>query len=92
MLKEIISKFFVNNLFLYLHYKTKLKLLKYNKSLQKAQNIDILHYKNFSNKFIEYKGDGKLLEINGDGKIIFEEEYSNNKRNGKGKEYNSLLA
>ena len=90
MLEEIRSKYFVNNLFLYLHHKTRLNLLKYNKTLQKSENIDIFHYKNFSNKFIEHIDNGKVLEINRDGKIIFEGEYSNNKRNGKGKEYDGL--
>ena len=53
MLKKIKSTYFIKNLFLYVLEKKKLKLVKYNKSLQK--NIDkVLLILNFSQENILY--------------------------------------
>ena len=86
MLDNIKSKFFYKNIFSYLTNRLKLDIIKYNKKLQKL--IDIL-FINFG-KYI-------VLEPNSIGKeyyfsndiLIFEGEYLNGKRNGKGKEYNN---
>ena len=37
------------------------------------------------------KGKGFIREYNLEGKLIFEDEYFNGKRNGKGKEYNGEI-
>ena len=66
----------------------KLKTVKYNKNYQNLLNIQLINYKIFSGKYIEYKSDGKAKEYDSyDGHLIYEGEYLNGKRNGKGKEY-----
>jgi len=54
MLKKIKSTYFIKNLFLYVLEKKKLKLVKYNKSLQKNIDISIINFKFFSGKYIIY--------------------------------------
>ena len=73
-----------------LDIKTKLKICKYNKSLQNLLNIKLLYYKILSGKYIKYEANGivKEYDILND-ELIFEGEYSRGKRNGKGKEYNN---
>ena len=88
MLKNIKSLYFIKLIFLYLDEPQKLKLIKYNKNLQKNINISIINYKYLKGKFIEYssKGIGKEYYYYGDNKIlIYEGEFSNGQRNGKGK-------
>ena len=69
--------------------KIKLKIIKYNKKLQKINEINFKNYKFFRWRYIVYE-----TKINGkeyDGfteKLIYEGKYLNGKRNGKGKEYN----
>ena len=92
MLKSIKSTYFTKILFLYLEEKQKLKLVKYNKSLQKIFDINIINYKYFSRKYIIYETNriGKeyyRLFSTDDDFLIFEGEYLNGQRNGKGKEY-----
>ena len=75
-------------IFSFLSEKTKLNIIKYNKKYQKKFGINIENYKNIS---------GKILKINNNGigrifdsyenKILFEGKYINNKKNGKGKEF-----
>jgi antitoxin component YwqK of YwqJK toxin-antitoxin module len=79
ILKEILS---------YLNENKKLEIILYNKQLQKRIEVDINDYKNISKRY-------KFEESNGCGKeyikdteiIIFDGNYLNGKRNGKGKEY-----
>ena len=76
-------------IFSFIFDKRKLELAKYNKKLQNAIDINIMHYKIFSKRYIIYeeKGKGKEYEFETDN-LIYEGEYLNGKRNGKGKEYN----
>ena len=82
------SQYTIINIFLKIDKKQKLRLLNYNKELQKLLDININDYKNMSGKY-------KIGEKNGLGKeyilhttkLIFEGEYLNGKKNGKGKEY-----
>ena len=67
--------------------KQKLKLIKYNKSLQENININIINYKIFSGTYIIYENNGKGRECDYDGHLLYEGEYLNRKRKGKGKEY-----
>ena len=68
--------------------KQKLRLINYNKELQKLLDININDYQNMSRKY-------KIVEKNGKGKeyilhtfrLIFEREYVNGKKNEKGREY-----
>jgi len=88
MLENIKSSFFKKILFSMIIHKVKLQLIKYNKSFQKLVNIDIIDYKIFSGKYIVYKEKnvGKEYNIN-NSELIYEGEYKNGERNGKGKEY-----
>ena len=68
--------------------KKKLELIKYNKSFQNKININLINYQCFSGKYIIYESKDIVKEYNGfDDSLIFEGEYLNGKRNGKGKEY-----
>ena len=87
MYKMIKSRFINQKIFIHLYDAKLLKLIKYNKTLQKKLNISLCNYKIFTGKYIEYdiKGNGK--EYNYYGELAYEGEYSNGERNGKGKEY-----
>ena len=66
----------------------KLKLIKYNKSLQKIFDINIINFKYFSRKYIIYESNGIGKEYFGyDNQLIYEGGFLNGERNGKGKEY-----
>ena len=80
------SKYILCLIFSYTGEKIKFDMIKYNKHYQKLFSIDIKDYKKLSGKL-------KIGGIDGYGKeyqsynLIFEGEYKNKKRNGKGKEY-----
>ena len=65
-----------------------MKLVKYNKSLQNKLNVTLFNYKELSRRFIEYedKRKGKEYNVYND-KLLYEGEFLNGIRNGKGKEY-----
>ena len=87
-LKDIKSIYIIKTIFSFLHEKQKLKMIVYNKELQKKLLICIGDYKYITSIY-------KIGEKNGKGKeyiyktniLIFEGEYLNGRRNGKGKEY-----
>ena len=88
MLKNIKSSYFIKLIYTFVHETQKLKLVRYNKSIQKNLNISIINYKFFSGRYIIYESNGFGKEYNGyDDTLIFEGEYLNGQRNGKGKEY-----
>ena len=88
MLNNIKSLYFIKFIFVYIVEKKKLKLVKYNKSFQKNLNINLINYKFISGRYIIYESSKIGKEYNGeDGRLIFEGEYLNGARNGKGKEY-----
>jgi len=87
--KNIKSIYFVKLIFSYFNEKTKLEIIKYNKTLQNIIDIKLTNYMFLSQSYIIYETNGKGKEYNGkDDSLIFEGEYLNGKRNGKGKEYN----
>ena len=89
MLINIKSSFISKRLFYNLDKKRKLKIVKYNKKLQNKINLDIIDYKSFSGRYIEYETKIKGKEFNIKNNIlIYEGGYLNGERNGKGKEYN----
>ena len=94
MLKNIISIYFNQLLFSHLQEKIKLKVLKYNKSLQNSINISLPNYKLFTKKFIIYetKEKTKGKEYNIYANLEYEGEFLNGERNGKGKEYSHSLS
>ena len=89
MLEKINSKFFIKIIFHYLLEDKKLELIKYNKSFQNLLNIGLYNYKLFSKRYIIYTENKIGEEYDSlDNTILFEGEYLNKKRNGKGKIYN----
>ena len=94
MLNKIKSVFFLRIDFSLLNDKRKLKLIKYNKSLQNKLNINLTHYKIFSGRFIVYENKRKENGLK-KGKeydsikklLIYNGKYLNGERNGKGEEY-----
>ena len=86
-LKKIKSEYTIKILFYHLDEKIKLKLIKYDKILQNTIDINLINYKFFSGRYIEFEADGKGKEYDSYDRLKFEGEYLNGKRNGKGKEY-----
>ena len=93
MLENVKSRYIFVRIFEYFDLLKKLKLIRYNKKNQNKRNINLNTYKEVSNNF---RGKRKIIEENGITKeldfytedLIYEGEYLNRKRNGKGKEYN----
>ena len=92
MLKNIKSTFILRRCFSVLDESRKLKLLKYNRNLQKKININIINYKFYSGRYIIFYSYGKGKEYKGCNDIlIYEGEFLIGERNGKGKEYSDIL-
>ena len=88
MLENIKSHYIYKFCFSYIDERNKLKLVRYNKSLQNKLQISLINYKIFSGKYIIYEKEGKVKEYNlSNDNLIFEGKYINGKKNGKGKEY-----
>ena len=88
MIKNLESSIFLKLKFLYMDTKTLLKIIKYNKNLQNKINIKLLDYKMVSRHYIIYESEGKAKEyLSRNNTLVFEGEYLNGKKNGKGKEY-----
>jgi len=88
MLSNIRSIYIVEIIFSYIEEKSKLKIIRHNKDFQKKMGIELIHYKLLSGRFIKYEKDKiakeyRILNNN----IIYEGEYLNGKRHGKGKEF-----
>ena len=88
LLENIKSIFFYRILFSNLDEKIKLKIIKYNKKLKKQIDIKLINYKVYSGKYIVYETNIKGKEYDAyDDNLLFEGEYLNGERNGKGNEY-----
>ena len=88
MLKKIKSFYFTQTIFSFVEERNKLKVLKYNKYLQKGMNISLINYIFYSGRYIIYGSNGKGKEYDGcSGILKFEGEYLNGEKNGKCKEY-----
>ena len=88
LMDNIKSKYIIEMVFSYIEENLKLKMVKYNKYLQNKMDIKLDTYKFFCTKYIEYEENGIVKEYNKyNDKLIYEGEYLNGKRNGKGKEY-----
>ena len=87
-MEMIKSTYIFKKIFTYLDEEIKLKLIKYNKNIQSKINISILNYKYFNGNYIIYETKLKGKEYYGkDNLLIYEGEFKNGERNGKGKEY-----
>ena len=90
MYERLNGSFFLKVLFSHITEGQKLKIAKYNKSLQETLERRLIHYKNFSQRYIINQSNGKGKEFNGfNDELLYEGDYKNGERNGKGKEYNS---
>ena len=88
MLENIKSHYITQLAFSLINLKTRYNLVLYNKSLRNTLNINSLYFKNLSTKYVIY-GKNRIAReyrVYNDA-LIFEGEYFNGKRNGKGKEY-----
>ena len=87
-MEYIKSSYFIKIIFSFIDDKTKLKIVKYNKSFQNELNINLINYKVFSKRYIIYDSNGKGKEYDSyDDSLIFEGSYKNGQRNGNGKDY-----
>ena len=59
MLGKNVSEYFLKKLFSFIEDAVKLKLIQYNKTLQKAININLMNYIRFSGKYIVYQKNKK---------------------------------
>ena len=92
-MKYIKSLNIIKIIYSFIEERKLLTLIKYNKKAKNLMDITLLNYKFLSGRCIVYNngnnGNGKGKEYDGHtNKLIFEGEYLNKKRNGKGKEYN----
>ena len=88
LIDNIKSLFFMRILFSYMDEKVKLKVIKYNKNLQNIAEIKLINYKLQSGRYILYESKRKGKEYDSfSDTLIFEGEYLNGERNGRGKEY-----
>ena len=87
-IEDIKSSYIIKEVFSFLYEKQKLNMIIYNKQLQNIFGVNIEDYKKISGKYkiIEKNGFGKEYKL-GTNRLIFEGEYINGKRHGKGKEY-----
>ena len=87
MLTNVKASYFMKVIFGYLDEKKKLKVAKYNKSIKNILDLSLMHYRLFSTRYIIYEANGNGKEYNKNDKLIYEGEYLNGERNGKGKKY-----
>ena len=88
MLVNIKSDYFIRIILSYLDVLSKLRIIKYNKALQNKIDINISDYERNSKTYIIFKENNIVEEYDSvNDELIFEGEYLNRKRNGKGKEY-----
>jgi len=87
-LVKIKSNHILAEIFSFINVKTQLSILTYNNYLKKKLAINIENYKKISGKYKKGGKNGicKLYDLETNN-LIFEGEYLNGKKNGKGKEY-----
>ena len=89
MLKKIRSNYILRIVFIFLDEKQKLKIIKYNKSLQKDLLNELDYFKKISGRYIIQDTTyncGKEFTID-KNTLVYIGGYKNGKRNGKGVEY-----
>ena len=82
------SLYIIKYILSFLSEKQKLEMIIYNKKVQNKLGIDVEYYKKISGKYLirENNENGKVYELD-TNKLIFEGEYKDGKKNGKGKEF-----
>ena len=89
-LENIKSSYIIKRILSFCREAFNLNLIKYNKYFQSLLSINIENYKKKSGIYKEdgINGFGREFSLTSDyNKLLFEGEYKNKKRNGKGKEY-----
>ena len=88
MLKRIKSNVIIKKIFLSLKLKVKLKMINYNKSLQRRCSVDINIYKKNAKKYIEKDEKGNNLIFSPKNNfLVYKGGYVNGKKQGFGKEF-----
>ena len=88
MFEDIKSVYILRHTFSYMIEKRILLLIAHNKRLQSKLKKSLINYKRLSKRYIVYESLNKGKVYNAyDDSLIFEGEYLNGKRNGKGIEY-----
>ena len=91
MLENIRSYYIAKIVFSFIELKNVYRIVKYNKSLLNKLKINSLYFKLLSRKYLIYGNNRKVCEYSiYNDSLLFEGEYLNGKRNGKGKEFNDL--
>ena len=73
MLQKFKSSYFIKLIYIFVEEVQKLRLVRYNKSIQKNLDISIINYKFFSGRYIIYESNGFGKEYYGyDDTLIFE--------------------
>ena len=87
--KSIKSLYILKDIFSFLPEAHKLRIMIYNKNLQKRFDINIEDYKRITRKYKEGERNGKGKEYDiKNNSVLFEGEYKNGKKwNSKGKEF-----
>ena len=88
ILKNIKSNFILKKIFDYIHKRRALKTIKYNKNIQKRINLNINHYKEYSEKYssieIEIKPMeneyGRFIKIKEEDEEYYHIYYNDNKK------------
>ena len=88
-LNNVKSSYTLKRVLSFLYEKKRLNLIIYNKKIKRKLGINIDKYKSISGKIIigERNGNGIEYKLGINNTIIFNGEYLNGKKNGKGKEY-----
>ena len=87
MLENIKSSYVARFILSDLKEDRKLELVKYDKGLQNFLEINLIDYKIYSGNYIEYESKNKGKKYNNKGRLLYEGEFLNCRKNGKGKEY-----
>ena len=87
MFADIKSSYFMEKVFSYINIKKKLKIVKYNEAIKNKIHLNLSYYKIFSSSYIIYNTKKSGKEYNFRNDLVYEGEYLNGERSGKGKEY-----
>ncbi len=88
--RDIKSSYNLNKIFSFLDQRLKLNIIIYNKQIQNIIGVNIQDYKNLSGRHKRGGKNGNGTEyILNTNNMIFNGEYINGKRNGRGNEYNN---
>ena len=93
MLENVKSSYIIKLFFSHIYERKKLKLIKYSRKIQKKVDVDINNYKLFKRKYVTFDKNGFAKEYGlFDNRLIYEGEYLNGERHGRGKEYNDIAS